>query len=134
VVRPGDRAWLAPEPFQPLTVAALPAAAAHDAVLANAGATRPARDGLDRRLVEDVINRTGRIISEPADAGGWPSLRSGEAPADADADGMPDEWESGHGADPKTFDAWQDADGNGWANLEDYLNERAAGGAVVTTQ
>jgi hypothetical protein len=45
---------------------------------------------------------------------------------------MPDEWESGHGSDPRAFDAWQDADGNGWANLEDYLNERAASGLATT--
>ena len=63
---------------------------------------------------------------------GWPDLRSGPVLADADADGMPDQWEIGHGTDPQAFDAWQDADRNGWANLEDYLNERAAGRPVTT--
>jgi pectate lyase len=125
VVRPGDRVWVAPEPFQPLTVVALPAAAARDVVLANAGATRPARDALDRRTVEGVINRTGRIIDEPAEAGGWPRPRSGPVPPDSDGDGMPDPWEVAHGTAPQAFDPWDDADGNGWPNLEDYLNERA---------
>jgi pectate lyase len=133
VVRPDDRAYLAPEPFQPLTVEALAPEAALERVLANAGATSPTRDRLDRQVIEDVINRTGHIIGDPADAGGWPSLSSGPVPVDSDGDGMPDQWEIGHGSDPRSFDAWRDADGNGWANLEDYLNERAAG-RVVTTQ
>jgi hypothetical protein len=124
VVRPDDRAHLAPEPFLPLTVETLAPEAALERVLANAGATLPTRDRLDRQVVEDVINRTGHVIGDPADAGGWPSLSSGPVPVDSDGDGMPDRWEIGHGADPHTFDAWLDADGNGWANLEDYLNQR----------
>lgn len=132
VVRPDDRGYLAPEPFQPLTVEALAPEAALERVLANAGATAPTRDRLDRQVIEDVINRTGHVSGDPADVGGWPSLRSGAAAVDADADGMSDQWEIGHGSDPQTFDAWRDADGNGWANLEDYLNERAAGRAVTT--
>jgi hypothetical protein len=38
---------------------------------------------------------------------------------------MPDEWEVAHGSDPRGFDAWEDIDSNGWADLEDYLNQRA---------
>jgi hypothetical protein len=132
VVRPEDRAYLAPEPFLPLTIEALAPEAALERVLANAGATAPTRDRLDRQVVEDVINETGHIINDPAEAGGWPSLSSGPVPVDSDGDGMPDQWEIGHGSDPQAFDAWSDADGNGWANLEDYLNERAAGRAATT--
>lgn len=125
VVRPEGRRYLAAEPFQPLTVAALPPDAAMARVLEGAGATAPARDALDRRVIEEVRGRTGRVINDPAEVGGWPELRAGPAPADADGDGMPDEWERRHGSDPHAFDAWADVDGNGWANLEDYLNERA---------
>ena len=131
-VHPDSRAWLAPRPFQPLSVEALGAAAARDVVLANAGATQPARDGLDQRAIDDVVNRTGRVVDQPAEAGGWPLLHSGPVPTDADGDGMPDAWEAVHGADPRAFDAWGDADRNGWANLEDYLNERAAGTVGAT--
>jgi pectate lyase len=131
-VHPDSRAWVAPQPFQPLTVEALAATAARDVVLANAGATRPARDGLDQRAIDDVINRTGRVVNEPEEAGGWPSLGSGPVPTDADDDGMPDAWEAVHGTDPQAFDAWGDADGNGWANLEDYLNQRAVGTVIAT--
>lgn len=133
VVRPEGRRYLAPEPFQPLMVQALTPEAALERVLANAGATAPRRDRLDRQVVEDVVRRTGKVISDPAEVGGWPDLRSGPVPADADGDGMPDEWEVAHGSDPRTFDAWQDVDGNGWPNLEDYLNERAEG-TVLRTQ
>ncbi|MGH6897121.1 MAG: hypothetical protein ACREJ5_11335 [Geminicoccaceae bacterium] len=133
VAPPDDRAWLVSEPFQPLTVTALPAAAARDVVLANAGATRPARDALDRRAIEDVINRAGRVVDQPAEAGGWPDLRSGPVPPDADGDGMPDEWEAAQGTNPRVFDAWSDADGNSWPSLEDYLNERAQGTPIVMT-
>jgi pectate lyase len=99
-------------------------------VLANAGATRPARDALDRRAIESVINRAGRIIDEPAEAGGWPRLRSGPVAPDSDGDGMPDAWEVVHGTAPQAFDPWDDADGNGWPNLEDYLNERSQAAVV----
>ena len=118
-VRPDGRHYLAAEPFSPLTVEALAPGAALEWVLANAGATAPRRDPLDRQVVEDVINRTGHVVGDPAEAGGWPSLSSGPVPVDSDGDGMPDPWESAHGTDPQAFDAWRDADGNGWANLED---------------
>ena len=134
VVRPDSRGYLAPEPFLPVSAEALAPEVALERVLAHVGATAPARDALDRQAVEDVINRTGHVVDNPAEAGGWPALRSGPAPMDADADGMPDQWESGHGTDPRAFDAWQDVNGNGWPNLEDYLNERAARGAVVMTE
>jgi len=112
-------------------VEAVPAEAALERVLASAGATAPRRDALDQKVVEDVIKRTGRVIDDPAEVGGWPLLRSGPVPADSDGDGMPDAWEAAHGSDPSTFDAWQDADGNGWADLEDYLNERGQGNSAA---
>jgi len=133
-VRPDGRDYLAAEPFLPLTVEALAPEAALERVLADAdaGATAPTRDALDRHVIEDVINRTGHVIGDPAEVGGWPSLSSGPVPVDSDGDGMPDQWETGHDTDPQAFDAWSDVDRNGWANLEDYLNERAAGRAATT--
>jgi hypothetical protein len=125
VVRPEGRRYLAPEPFAPLTVRALAPDAALERVLASAGATAPRRDRLDQQVVRQVIARIGKVIDDPAEVGGWPELRSGAVPADADGDGMPDEWEVGHGSDPRAFDAWQDVDGNGWSDLEDYLNQQA---------
>ncbi|HQY12421.1 MAG TPA: pectate lyase, partial [Ferruginibacter sp.] len=53
----------------------------------------------------------------------WPALRSLPAPADADKDGMPDDWEKKNGLNP---DDAGDAtafklDGN-YSNIEVYIN------------
>ena len=40
-----------------------------------------------------------------------------------DRDGMPDAWERGHGLNPKDpGDRNRDRDGDGYTNLEEYLN------------
>jgi pectate lyase len=121
----------APVPFAP--VATQTAEQAYELVLANAGATLPKRDAVDRRVIESV--RTGKpafgagIIDTPADVGGWPEYNSAPAPKDTDNDGMPDEWETRHGLNPNNpADANQDKDNNGYTNIEDYLN--AMGGAA----
>jgi pectate lyase len=92
-------------------------------VLNGAGAILPSRDSVDRRIVNEVINGTGRIIGYPSDVGGWPAIASGTPPADTDHDGMPDEWEIRYGFNPNNpSDGPQDADGDGYTNLEEYLN------------
>ena len=54
--------------------------------------------------------------------GGYPEYR-GERYADADSDGMPDDWETKHGLDPKNSpDAAGDLNGDGYTNIEDFLN------------
>jgi pectate lyase len=111
-------------PHPPVTTHS--AAEAYELVLAGAGATRPRRDPVDRRVVEGVRGGTGRIIDSTKDAGGWPEMRSAPAPADSDQDGMPDDWEKAHGLDPKSgADGSQDQDRDGWTNVEEYLNELA---------
>lgn len=42
--------------------------------LKHVGARPSDRDQVDKRIVTDVINRTGRIIDHVTDVGGWPSL------------------------------------------------------------
>ena len=50
-------------------------------------------------------------------------MESGTAPADADNDGMPDEWEMKHGLSPNDAgDSAQDKDNDGYTNVEEYLN------------
>ena len=44
-------------------------------VLEHAGASL-VRDAVDKRLINDVINRTGRIIDHEKEVGGWPVLNS----------------------------------------------------------
>jgi Bacterial TSP3 repeat len=83
---------------------------------------------VDARIVDQV--RTGKtqfgkngIIAAPEDVGRWPEYKSDPAPLDNDHDGMPDEWEKKHGLNPNDpSDAAQDRDGDGYTNLEEYLN------------
>ncbi|MBW8687898.1 carbohydrate-binding protein [Chitinophaga rhizophila] len=108
------------------------AATAYTEVLQKAGATLPQRDVVDSRLVNETstgtvaasggsANKPG-IIDSPAEVGGWPAYAAGSAPVDSDNDGMPDAWESANGTDPNAADNNGDLDGDGYTNLEEYLN------------
>ncbi|GIW75538.1 MAG: hypothetical protein KatS3mg104_0601 [Phycisphaerae bacterium] len=91
---------LVDQPFDMPPVSTTSAKEAFEQVLNNVGATLPKRDAVDLRIIEQVKQRTGRMINSPSEVGGWPELESGDAPADSDEDGMPDEWESKHGFNP----------------------------------
>lgn len=109
-------------PVAPVTTA--PAPTAFQQVLAAAGA-HP-RDPVDTRIIDGLRRGEGRIINTVAEVGGWPALASGDAAADTDGDGMPDEWEIRHGLNPReSADGAQVAKGSGYTNLEIYLDERA---------
>jgi hypothetical protein len=115
-------------PFETVPVAAQDAKDAYQAVLKSGGASLPKRDAVDQRIVEDVKNKTGRIINSQSQVGGWPELKSEPAPRDSDSDGMPDEWEKKQGLNPDDpADGAADADNDGYTNLEEYLNGLAAG-------
>ncbi|MBL8848493.1 MAG: hypothetical protein JNG89_02370 [Planctomycetaceae bacterium] len=95
---------------------------AYERVLANAGASHR-RDAADQRLVSGVRDRTHRLIDSQSEVGGWPELVTLPVPQDSDQDGMPDEWESQAGLDPRQPDDRNgDRDGDGYTNLEEYLN------------
>ncbi|CAM3599303.1 carbohydrate-binding protein [Occultella aeris] len=101
---------------------------AYEYVLAHAGASL-VRDAVDTRVIRDVRNQTGAIIGDENDVGGYPVLAGGDVPTDTDRDGMPDAWERGNGLDPTdAADRNGDTDGDGYTNLEEYLNELAAPG------
>jgi hypothetical protein len=111
----------APLPTPPVTTQT--AAEALDAVLADAGATLPARDAIDLRIVNDVRNRTGAVINFENDipaAGRWQQYRSLAAPADSDGDGIPDYWQRQFSLPEGS--AQLDTDGDGYTNIEEYLN------------
>jgi pectate lyase len=96
---------------------------AYRVALAQAGASLPKRDAVDRRLIEEVKARKGQFVDHPSDVGGWPELRSAAAPKDEDEDGMPDEWEVKHGLNASAgWDHRGDEDGDGYTNIEEYLN------------
>ncbi|MFB9862830.1 pectate lyase family protein [Rufibacter immobilis] len=116
-------------PFQVVAVNVQEPKAAYEAVLAHAGASLK-RDAVDARVVQEVRtgnSRSGKkqngIIDSPQDVGGFPQLKSSEAPPDKDQDGMPDAWEKAHKLDPanaadaSTFTLHQQ-----YSNIEVYLN------------
>ncbi|MDP0500822.1 MAG: polysaccharide lyase [Verrucomicrobiota bacterium JB022] len=117
----------ASQPYDIAPVTTHSAEEAYELVLAHAGATLPRRDVVDRRIAQEV--RAGQpthgngIIKRIDDVGGWPEFRGGLPPVDTDLDGMPDAWERRYGLDPEDpADGVRDADGDGYTNLEEYLN------------
>lgn len=123
IVQEDSRWMMVASRFQAPQIRMGSAAEAFNQVLANAGAVIPKRDAADQRIVNDVINGTGNVIDDPAEVGGWPALAAGRAAPDTDHDGMPDNWEDRHGFNKQDgADGSADSDGNGYSNLEEYLN------------
>jgi hypothetical protein len=116
------------DPFAAPPVRAHSAREAYEAVLATVGASRPVRDAVDSRIVDEVRRGGGKIIDSQQQVGGWPEWRAAAAPVDSDHDGIPDDWEIRHGLNPRDpADGAQPAAGaGGYTNLEVYLNELAA--------
>ncbi|WP_146446650.1 pectate lyase family protein [Botrimarina colliarenosi] len=130
------------EPWPAMAIEQQSAEEAYLSVLANAGATLPKRDPVDRRIIEETrqgtatfagtsyanrhtgvgqIAKTG-IIDSQSDVGGWPELTSAEAPSDADHDGMPDQWETSNGLNPNDAEDRNLTAADGYTMLETYLN------------
>lgn len=101
----------------PLTIQPMPASETAVTVLARAGAFP--RDAFDQRIVTETRNRTGRIVRYP---GAIPAAGAGQPYADADNDGMDDEWERAFGREPESFEPWDDADADGVANMDAFLD------------
>lgn len=130
-------------PFDHQIFETLTASEAYDFVLSNAGVRIPKLDIHETRVIKETREgnaayggqykgaKTG-IIDTPGDVGGWPFLFSATAPVDSDSDGMPDEWEIGVGLDPNDpSDRNGDLYGEGYTNLEYYLNSIEAGSYFV---
>lgn len=108
-------------------------------VLAFAGAERcrdgSCRDNVDRYYIDDVRTCDSAPYlfssdwpSRVADSGGFAQISpTGSARVDSDNDGMPDAWENQFsGTDANRWDANADPDGDGYPNIEEYLNWLAA--------
>ncbi len=93
--------------------------AAYGAMLTSGGAL--SRDAVDARVVAEIRACTGSIKTPSGIV--FPTLVSAPAPADADRDGMADAYETANGLNPENAaDRNGDLDGDGFTNLEEYLN------------
>ncbi|HLK92100.1 MAG TPA: hypothetical protein VKZ18_19565 [Polyangia bacterium] len=145
-------------PLLPSDVVTQSADAAYTDVLANAGATKPARDFIDTRIVTEVKNGTYTYVGSKDGLKGIidsqddvcdtvngtklcgyalvaAKMDQGTAPTDSDHDGMPDAWETAHGLNPNNAaDGNYDPDCDGFTNLDDYLAYMAGDVASVASK
>ena len=132
IIDPNSRKFAVAQPFPAAPVTVTSAWDAYETVLAQAGAYQglscdgtffPRRDAIDERIVREVKDGTGRGIDDPSEVGGWLAIPSASPCADTDHDGMFDLWEQAHGFDINDpADASLDSDGDGYTNLEEFLN------------
>jgi pectate lyase len=117
-------------PFGPTGVRIRSARDAYNWVLANAGANPKNPDPVDARVIANARAGNGRIIDRISQVGGFPNLARGTAPVDSDGDGMPDSWEIARGLNPNNpADANGDRNGDGFTNIEEYINSFYEAGA-----
>jgi pectate lyase len=132
IVEPSARKYVTSSRNQAPQINTTSALDAYTSVLAEAGSNRglncdgsffDRRDAIDTRVINNVQNGAGQIINDPSDVGGYLTIPSATACADSDHDGMPDTWEAAHGFDLNDpTDASQDLDGDGYTNVEEFLN------------
>jgi len=123
------------EPFFPSYAKTHSAKEAYDDVLDDVGCNVPVLDDHDKRVIQET--RTGTVTYKgsrsgllglpdtQADVGGWEDYPEVKRPTDwdTDGDGMPNHWEKEHDHDPHDpSDGPIDSDGDGYTNLEAYLN------------
>lgn len=99
-----------------------PARDAAALVFASAGATCPKRDPVDLRIVTETREGRGHLVRYETEVGGHPAYFSGEAPRDADGDGIPDAWETAHQLNPSDSTDAGTTGPDGFTLLEVYLN------------
>ncbi len=113
---------IADQPIEAPKVTTVSAEEALELVLAKVGASLPKRDAVDARLVEHVRTRTGTMINSQTEVGGWPELKSATPPADADNDGIADDFEKRHGLDPHDPKDAAKLAPSGYTWIEEYIN------------
>ena len=130
------------KPWPSMPINQQSASEAFNLVLENAGAVLPKRDIIDSRIISET--REGKatyegagyklkkkvadasvisgIIDSQNDVGGWPELKSIEAPKDSDHDGIPDYWEEENKMDKTNPEDRNEIASDGYTMLEKYLN------------
>ena len=135
-----DAPTTVPLPFFEHFVTTHTANEAYENVLADVGCNVPMLDDHDKRVIKETLlgtsTYTGSRSGLPGlpdsqdDVGGWEEYPEIHRPADwdTDGDGMPNGWETKNGFNPNDeSDGALDPDGDGYSNLEEYLNELASG-------
>ncbi|MDO4758345.1 MAG: polysaccharide lyase [Rikenellaceae bacterium] len=141
------KAIIMEKPFEMAPVTILPTDEAYEFTLTKSGASFPKRDAVDERVMKQV--KTGKIfyakdakehqplyvkrrlpadsykqgiITNPQQVGGLPEYK-GKPYVDTDKDGMHDKWEVKYGLNPNdASDANGDISGDGYTNIEKYIN------------
>jgi hypothetical protein len=119
-------------PHSSVTIQLESAKDAYESVLSWVGASYR-RDTMDARIINDVKNRTGRLIDVQGGyphgtayeltLNAWPALKSTSTPADTDKDGMPDIWEKENGLNSTNeLDAGTNILDKNYSNIEVYIN------------
>jgi len=124
-VEPAPRSFQSNTPFPvsnfPITTVSVNSVLSN--VTADVGATLPRQDSIDLRIIQDTFNGEGNVINDPSEVGGLINFVGGAPYADDDQDGMSNEWETLHRLDPNnSADRNDDEDGDGYTNLEEFLN------------
>ena len=91
-------------------------------ILETVGATKPVRDSVDARVVNDFANGSGSIRDNVRYPDDFPVFVNAAPAADDDNDGMADSWEVANGLNPLVFDSSGDIDQDGYTNIEEYLH------------
>lgn len=98
-----------------------------DHVLSTAGARSDAKlDEIDARIVAEVRKGTGDVLDRPKEKLS-DVVDASSGPRDRDDDGIPDAHEARLGSDPNVYDPHADADGDGWRNIDQYINDLLVG-------
>jgi autotransporter-associated beta strand protein len=112
-----------PTPFAYPSIRTDTALAAYNKVVAKVGASL-VRDSIDQRLISDLVNQTGSILTDPATRPpGYGTIAGGAAPLDTDQDGMPDAWETARGLNPNNATDRNNLAPSGYTRVEEYLND-----------
>jgi len=132
---PTDYSPWSDTPFFESYVKTQSAVEAYDDVLNNVGCNFPELDEHDTRVIAEVRSGTTKfkgsktglpgLPDSQEDVGGWENYPEIHRPPDwdTDGDGMPNVWEIQHGLNPDDpADGNQDLNGDGYTNLEKYLN------------
>ena len=107
---------------------------AYEHVVAYAGASHR-RDRVDAFMISELtsLGIAGAQTVDENEVGGPGPIAGGIAAVDTDSDGMPDWWESAAGTDPDVADHNGDRDGDGYTNLENYLNALVVAGVPAVS-